>query len=169
MHISDEFNAIVAYAREEAMRTGCYSITPDHLFLGILRHRGSLAADIILKKGIDQAELRKNVESTVFRERSIPYNEEEKVSLDRDAANVLSKAMFEASKTGSASADSRHLLMALCQTTKCRAMHVLEGFGINYDTVASGFSEQVRKKDPGKESKPRILGTFSVKAPEIYS
>ncbi|MCQ2173717.1 MAG: hypothetical protein MJY61_01125 [Bacteroidales bacterium] len=168
MQISDEFNTIVAYAREEAMRTGCYAITPDHLFLGILRHPDCRASVILLEKGIDPNALRKDVESVLFREKSIPYNEEEKVSLDRDSANVLNKAMFEAVRTGSSSADSRHLLMAICQTSKCRTMHVLASFGIDYDSVSSGFAP-VQEKAPEEKTPAKVLGTFSVKAPEIYS
>ena len=45
MKISKEFDAIVGFAREEAMRTGSYSIEADHLFLGILRHGGNAAVE----------------------------------------------------------------------------------------------------------------------------
>ena len=47
MKISDEFDAIVGFAREEAMRTGSYSIDADHLFLGILRHGSNRAVEVL--------------------------------------------------------------------------------------------------------------------------
>ena len=43
--ISNELNYIISYSREEAMRTGSYGIAPDHLFLGILRHKENAATD----------------------------------------------------------------------------------------------------------------------------
>ena len=36
LRISDQLHSIINYSREEAMRTGCYGIAPDHLLLGIL-------------------------------------------------------------------------------------------------------------------------------------
>ena len=40
--ISRELNIIINFARDEAMRTGSYGISPDHLLLGIIRHREML-------------------------------------------------------------------------------------------------------------------------------
>ena len=56
--ISDELNSIINYSREEAMRTGSYGIAPDHLFLGILRHRENSAADALIGTGVDIEELK---------------------------------------------------------------------------------------------------------------
>ena len=47
IRISDELNDIIRYARDEAMRTGSYSIGPDHPFLGILRHGDNAAFKVV--------------------------------------------------------------------------------------------------------------------------
>ena len=60
--ISDELNSIVNYAREEAMRTGSYGIAPDHLFLGILRHRENSATDTLKGLGIDVEEMKQFIQ-----------------------------------------------------------------------------------------------------------
>ena len=59
--ISDELNSIINFSREEAMRTGSYGIAPDHLFLGILRHRENTAVDVLRGNGIDIEEMKKEV------------------------------------------------------------------------------------------------------------
>ena len=52
MKISQEFDAIVGFAREEAMRTGSYGIGPDHLFLGIIRQEENAAFRSLQSLGI---------------------------------------------------------------------------------------------------------------------
>lgn len=171
MQISDELSTIVAYAKEEAMRTGSYAITPDHLFLGILRHSSNPACDILVSRSANPSELKLQVESSIFRDRSIPYNDEEKVRLNRESSNVLSRALFEAGRTGSPSADSRHLLMALSRCETCRCRIVLESAGISFEELSSEISKPADPESKKQEAKAsaRILGTFSIKAPEIYS
>ena len=56
--ISDELNSIINYSREEAVRTGSYGIAPDHLFLGILRHRENTASDTLRGLGTDLEEMK---------------------------------------------------------------------------------------------------------------
>ena len=58
--VSQEVLRILAYAKEEAMRTGDYSISPDHILLGILRHTDNDACRILEALGVDLEEM-KNV------------------------------------------------------------------------------------------------------------
>ena len=41
---SQELLTILGYARDEAMRTGCYGIGADHIVLGLLRPRANNAS-----------------------------------------------------------------------------------------------------------------------------
>ena len=45
--LSEELNQILSYSKEEAMRLGSYTITPDHIVLGIIRHQDNEAFEII--------------------------------------------------------------------------------------------------------------------------
>ena len=83
IRISEELNTILLYARDEAMRTGSYAIGADHLMLGL------------------------------FRERSVPYSAEDRMTVGRSAQNVINMAAFEALKVGSEEVKSLHLLLAL--------------------------------------------------------
>jgi ATP-dependent Clp protease ATP-binding subunit ClpC len=113
IRISDELNTILLYARDEAMRTGSYAIGADHLMLGILRH-GENAACLLLKElDVDLAVFKRYVDSCLFRERSVPYSAEDKMTVGRSAQNVINMAAFEALKVGSDEVRSLHLLVAL--------------------------------------------------------
>ena len=60
--ISDELNSIINFSREEAMRTGCYGIAPDHMFLGIIRHKENAGADALMGTGIDLNEMKEFID-----------------------------------------------------------------------------------------------------------
>ena len=113
--ISDELNSIINFSREEAMRTGSYGIAPDHLFLGILRHRENTAVDALRGAMIDIEEMKQFIDEKIFTNEHIPYSEIDKVSFSRGAQNVLSFTILEATKLRSAQASSQHLLLALCK------------------------------------------------------
>ena len=133
--ISDELNSIVNYSREEAIRTGSYGIAPDHLFLGILRHRENTAADALRGLGTDIEEMKQFIDGRIFTNEHIPYSEIEKASFSRGAQNVLSLTILEATKVCSAKASSQHLLLALCRTADSYGGTYLSDTGIKYADV----------------------------------
>ena len=116
--ISDELNSIINYSREEAMRTGSYGIAPDHLFLGILRHRENSATDALIGTGADVEELKQFIDGRIFTNEHIPYSDIDKVSFSRGSQNVLSFTILEATKLRSRQAASQHLLLALIEAAE---------------------------------------------------
>ena len=106
--VSDTLNAIVNYAREEAMRTGSYMIGADHLFLGILRHEENLAAAHLRFLGIDLSDLKGFIDEKVSESRHIPYSDIDSITLSRSAANIINIAVFETTKAGGAVVGQGH-------------------------------------------------------------
>ena len=139
--ISDELNAIINYARQEAMRTGSYGIAPDHLFLGILRHEDSTACLVLANLDTDLEEFKQFIDSKIFTNESIPYSEADHISFSRGAQNVLSITVLEASRSGSRMASSQHLLLALCRSTGGYGVTYLRDIGIDYGRIA-GYLEK---------------------------
>ena len=85
IRISDQLHSIINYSREEAMRTGCYGIAPDHLFLGIIRHRENAAANALMGVGTDINELKQFIDDHIFTNEHIPYSEIDNISFSRGA------------------------------------------------------------------------------------
>ena len=119
MKISEEFDAIIGFAREEAMRTGDFSIHADHLFLGLLRHRDNEAVRKLLEAGIEPAACKSYVESFLFRKEAVPYSMAEEIRLHRSAENAVNMAIAEAMREGAEEAGSIHLLRAICKQENC--------------------------------------------------
>ncbi len=133
--ISDELNSIISYSREEAMRTGSYGIAPDHMFLGIIRHRENTAADALRGLAIDLEEMKQFIDNHIFTNEHIPYSEIDNVSFSRGAQNVLSYTILEATKLRSAQASSQHLLLALCRAGSSYGSTYLRDLGVEYGNI----------------------------------
>lgn len=130
--ISDELNGIISYAREEAMRTGSYGIGADHLFLGIIRHDDNRAATVLKGVDVDVEALKKFIDSRIFTNERIPFSEIDNITFSREAQNILSLTIIEATKLKEPEVSSNHLLLVLCRTTGSYGYAFLRSIGIGY-------------------------------------
>ncbi len=131
MKISQEFDAIVGFAREEAMRTGSFTIEADHLFLGILRHAANPAVDALRTLGVDTAGCKAEIDTLVFHDQGIPYSAEDGIRLGREGSNTVSLAIAEAMADGAGEAGAIHLLKAICKQESCHSSEYLRRRGIS--------------------------------------
>ena len=135
IRISDQLNSIISYSREEALRTGSYGIAPDHLFLGILRHKENAAADALMGVGTDLHELKQFIDSHIFTNEHIPYSELDNITFSRGAQNVLSFTILEATKLRCRQAGPQHLLLALCRAAGSYGSSYLRDTGVDYGYI----------------------------------
>ncbi len=133
--ISDELSSIINFSREEAMRTGSYGIAPDHLFLGIIRHRENTAVDALSGAMVDIDEMKQFIDEKIFTNEHIPYSDIDKVSFSRGTQNVLSFTLLEATRVRSAQASSQHLLLALCKAGSSYGSTYLNDLGVDYGHI----------------------------------
>ena len=164
--ISDELNSIINYSREEAMRTGSYGIAPDHLFLGILRHRENSAVDALIGVGTDVEELKQFIDSRIFTNEHIPYSDIDKVSFSRGTQNVLSFTILEATKLHSRTASPQHLLLALLRANGSYGCSYLNDMGIDYGMVFR-YMDRNSMLDRGPEDDGKEQEAESEEAPQI--
>lgn len=137
---SKELDKVVDYAREEAMRTGYYAIETEHLLLGILRHSDNPACEALEAEGMDLDLLKNTLDASILREDSIPYNESDDIFLSRDAQNMLSLAIFEASRTGAQEAGAGELLLAIAHSEDNPCVRILTANGIDGTRLISRLS-----------------------------
>ncbi len=154
IQISDQLNGIIKYAREEAMRTGSYGIGPDHLFLGIIRHEENTAFQVLQGLGIEPAELKSFIDGRIFTNETIPYSEIDHINFSRQAQNVLSITVMEATRLKSPEAAPHHLLLALCRTTDSYGQAFLRNRGVDYGRMLSFMETEGLLKVQGAEQQP---------------
>ena len=154
IQISDQLNGIIKYAREEAMRTGSYGIGPDHLFLGIIRHEDNTAFQVLQGLGIEPAELKSFIDGRIFTNETIPYSEIDHINFSRQAQNVLSITVMEATRLKSPEAAPHHLLLALCRTTDSYGQAFLRSRGVDYGRMLSFMETEGLLKIQQQEQQP---------------
>jgi len=138
MKISTELETIIDFAIEEAMRTGCFSVTPDHLFLGLLREGKSEAFRSLPANGVDTRSLKEEVEEELFAEQGIPYGNEDSIVLSRESENLINLAFGEALKHGESEVTGMHMLCALLRQGQGNAYNGLKRCGLSVDRIDKG-------------------------------
>lgn len=164
MRLTEEIRTILSYSREEAMRTGCYAIAPEHLLLGILRHGNNSAADFMARFGLDPAKVKADVEGHVFRRDAVPYSKEDEITFTRSALNVGSMALMEAMRK-SEDVEGIHLLCALCDNPGDWCSGYLNAAGINLGLLRTmrkkkGADSEKKSALPSSEDIDRLLSVF---------
>jgi len=157
LQVSEDLNRIIAYAREEAMRTGSYGIGPDHLFLAIIRHEENAAFSSLQSLGVEPTDLKTFIDQRIFTNETIPYEQIDHISFSRQAQNVLSITVMEATRLKSLAARPEHLLLALCRTTESYGQVYLRNHGIDYGRLLAYMEDEGMLQQPSsapKEEQP---------------
>ena len=152
LQITEDLNAIIKYAREEAMRTGSYGIGPDHLFLGIIRHEENTAFRTLQNLGVEPADLKAFIDQRIFTNETIPYEQIDHISFSRQAQNVLSITVMEATRLKNPAAGPEHLLLALCRTTESYGQVYLRTHGIDYGRLLAYMEDEGLLRPQGQDN-----------------
>lgn len=135
LRISNDLERILLYAKEEAMRTGSYAITADHLMLGLLRDRDCPVCRMLENMGADLDDIKAKLDSALMEGRSIPFDEEDRVLPGRSAHSVLSLAMLEARNAGLEDVEAIHMFLGAGRHDGCLCWKFLSDAGITRDAV----------------------------------
>lgn len=139
---SQELLKIIAYSKEEAMRTGEYAISPDHLLLGMLRHADNDACRTLISLGVDLSEMKEAIEGAVFRPKSISYSESDRIVFSRQAENTLNLSIIEASIAASDMIIPTHLLLAITNSAGSAGLAYLKAIGIDHSTLRRKMTDE---------------------------
>ena len=167
MMISDELGSIVAYAREEAMRTGSYAISVDHLLLGILRSGDNDACRSLMDLGIDPDDFKKYVDSQLITGESIAYSDMDRLVFSRHAQSVLNLCILEAGRLRHPQARAVHLLLAISRATDSVCQPYMVAKQVTYARLYEHMqrSGMLSFKDTGAGSQEQEMDTDE-QAPE---
>lgn len=132
---SQRVKDILGYSKEEAIRLGNSHISPEHLFLGILRDGEGVAVEILLNQGIDLLVLKGSLEKSIRIESPIPVADHEIIPLLRSTERILKLVYLEAKSLKSPVIDSEHLLLAILKDENALVTRFLSELDVDYQTV----------------------------------
>ncbi|HAM11475.1 MAG TPA: Clp protease ClpC, partial [Bacteroidales bacterium] len=132
---SQRVKDILGYSKEEAIRLGNSHISPEHLFLGILRDGESVAIEILMNQGIDLLVLKGSLEKSIKVESPIPVADHEVIPLLRSTERILKLVYLEAKSLKSPTIDSEHLLLAILKDENALVTRFLSELDVTYQSV----------------------------------
>ena len=134
-HFSQRVNDILGYSKEEAIRLGNSHISPEHLFLGILREGEGLAVDILLNNGVDLLMLKGSIEKSIKADKPVSMADNEILPLLKSTERVLRLVHIEAKSMKTRVIDTEHLLMAILRDESNLVTRFLTELDIDYTLV----------------------------------
>ncbi len=132
---SQRVKDILGYSKEEAIRLGNSHISPEHLFLGILRDGEGVAVEILISQGIDLMVLKGSLEKSIKVESPVPVADHEVIPLLRSTERILKLVYLEAKSLKSTTIESEHLLLAILKDENALVTRFLSEMDVDYQSV----------------------------------
>jgi len=132
---SQRVKDILGYSKEEAIRLGNSHISPEHLFLGILRDGEGIAVEILINQGIDLMGLKGSLEKSIKVESPVSVADHEVIPLLRSTERILKLVYLEAKALKSSTIESEHLLLAILKDENTLVTRFLSEMNVDYQSV----------------------------------
>ncbi|MEM6378227.1 MAG: ATP-dependent Clp protease ATP-binding subunit [Bacteroidota bacterium] len=143
---SPKVKQVISRSRDEAIRLGHDFIGTEHLLLGIMLEKNSLAMRVLESLDIDAGELRQTVEDSVQR---LPASSTAlnvgNLPLNKQAEKVLKVTFLEAKMLKSDEISPEHLILSILKHKENPASKILHQFDVDYDIFKAEL-EYVRQE-----------------------
>jgi ATP-dependent Clp protease ATP-binding subunit ClpC len=133
---SPKVKEVISYSRDEALRFGHDYIGTEHLLLGLLKERDSLAVKVFESLNADPSSLKRAIEDSIHHGRSQsaePAYNVGNLPLTKQAEKVLKVTFLEARLTKSEIIGTEHIVLSILKHRENLAARVLMQFEIDYE------------------------------------
>jgi hypothetical protein len=139
---TDAARRSLTLAQDEAQRFQHTSIGTEHLLLGLVRDRDTVAGAVLAAMGIDVATVRSAVEFIIGRGNQPASGE---IGLTADAKRTIELAIDEARQLDHHRIGTEHLLLGLVRVPDGIAGGVLESVGVTHDRARIAVLETLER------------------------
>ena len=141
LRFSDDFLKVLELSRDEALRTGWYNITADHIMLGVLRMESSPACMALEALGADPCMFKEYLDESLFCPGQIPWEERDSIHPGEGAVSMLQHAALEARRCGSPAVEPMHYVLAICRMSGSYSHDWMDANGVTLRALveASGL------------------------------
>jgi len=140
---SQRVKDIIAYSKEEAIRLGNSHISPEHLFLGILRDGEGAAIDILINHGADLLSLKGSIEKSIRVDSPSGIIDLDIIPLMKSTERALKLVYLEAKAMKSETIESEHLLLAILKDENSLVTRFLSELDIDYSIVRRAIENDI--------------------------
>ncbi len=145
---------VLTWAQQEARSRGARTMDSEHILLGLLKERGSVALLVLETLGISPAQIKNEIEKSIETKPAVPSID----AVTPSAKRILQMLQEESSGLGHSYIGTEHILLALIREGQGVAGQVLSGLGADYDKVRNEIVKrvggEVPEQDSGKQARP---------------
>jgi len=154
--MTPEANEVTDWARKISLELKHSTITSSHLFLGILRHDGNFAVEILSAMGFDTNDLYRAVRNELIISKKDeakhfdPNTTKEGIIFNPTIVDVFKQAIAEAqtyNSPNSATIDPLYLLFGILHNKESEISHMLHDSEITYEEVKKFFENWMKDND----------------------
>ncbi|MBQ5643157.1 MAG: ATP-dependent Clp protease ATP-binding subunit [Bacteroidaceae bacterium] len=142
---SNDMASVFNFSREEAERTECDNVSPEHLLLGILRQNVSKTTRLMHNVQPDLLSLKRNLEKMAREKKVAVVPDKSCMELNREATRLMRLSVLEARAQHAEEVDTEHLLKAMLKDQGSPIQQLLEEHGLTrenlYGEVRNGYSQ----------------------------
>ncbi|MFK8039492.1 MAG: ATP-dependent Clp protease ATP-binding subunit [Crocinitomicaceae bacterium] len=147
---------VIEHSREEALRLGNDYLGVEHILLGILREKESLAVKLLLEFHLDLDVLRKDIEKNIKESPTKP-TDAGNIPLVRQTEKVLKITFLESRLFRSKTVGTEHILLAILREKDNIATRILNKYGVIYENVKEELEEMIDEQNTPKAEFPGNL------------
>ncbi len=145
---SPKVKEVIKKSREEAFRLGHDFIGTEHLLLGIVSEKDSLAVRVLESLDVDFAELKQTLEESV---QKIPASNTSlsvgTLPLNKQAEKVLKVTFLEAKMLKSEEISPEHLVLSILKHKENPASKILNQFDVDYEIYKAELEYVKQEQD----------------------
>ncbi len=134
--------SVLGFSKEEAERLSNDCVTPIHLILGILRHEGNHARQILQRLQPDIPLLKQQLEETARQHQVFIAPNQNDMNFDVQASRIMRLCVLEARLMQSDVIDTEHILLAIMKASDNEASNILESMNITYQDLVNATRPQ---------------------------
>ena len=144
---SPKVKQIITKSREEARRLEHDFIGTEHLLLGIVSEKDSLAMKVLESLDVDSAELQRLLEDSIQKSPASAFTglNIDGLPLNKQAEKVLKVTFLEAKMLKNEEINPEHLLLSILKHKEMPASKILQQFDVDYDIFKAEL-EYVRQE-----------------------
>ncbi len=178
IHMDNKFSkdmaSVFLFSKEEAERTECDNVSPEHLLLGMLRQNVSNATRMMHHIQPDLLSLKRHLEKVAREHKAASVPNKNSMELNHEATRLMRLSVLEARAQHSEEVDTEHLLKAMLKdhgsniqlllkehglTRESLCGEVQDGYGHSGDDTTDDEGNDGGKyemSDPGADASPTL-------------
>ncbi len=141
---------IIQQSKKEAIRLGNDFIGAEHLLLGMIQEKDTIAMKVLNSLELDLDELKFKIEDSIKRNhKSITQVKEDDIKWSKHAEKVLKVTFLEAKSYRNDEIKPEHLMLSILKHSQNEAARILYEFDVDYESYRAELEYVKQEQDPG--------------------